>query len=118
MKQTPEEFACSIWGTDVGGDHSFFKIPLSAAIGMIQTYINLEAENLPISRVNESTLLLPTQVALLRETLNELMHWFDSEEDKIDFILDICNAYIFKTTGVFKLIYIKFYKLTAYVNHL
>jgi len=96
MKQTPEEFACKMWGTDVGADHSEFTIPLSTAIGMIQTYIDREAENLPISRVSESTLLIPTQVVLLKETLKELMHSFDSEEDKMDFILDICNVYQLK----------------------
>jgi len=33
------------------------------------------------------------QVAILQDTLNEMMTGFDSEEDKIDFILDICNGY-------------------------
>lgn len=96
MKQTPEEFACEMWGTDVGSDHSELTIPLSTAIGMIQTYIDRESENLPISRVSKSTLLLPTQVVLLKETLKELMHSFDSEDDKMDFILDICNVYRLK----------------------
>jgi len=33
------------------------------------------------------------QVAILQDTLNEMMTGFDSEEDKRDFILDICNGY-------------------------
>ena len=33
------------------------------------------------------------QVNILRDTLEEMMTGFDSEEDKMDFILDICNGY-------------------------
>jgi len=33
------------------------------------------------------------QVSILKGTLEEMMTGFDSEEDKIDFILDICNGY-------------------------
>ena len=33
------------------------------------------------------------QVAILKDTLDEMMTGFDSEEDRIDFILDICNGY-------------------------
>jgi len=33
------------------------------------------------------------QVAILKDTLNEMMTGFDSEEDRMDFILDICNGY-------------------------
>jgi hypothetical protein len=33
------------------------------------------------------------QVNILRDTLEEMMTGFDSEEDRIDFILDICNGY-------------------------
>jgi len=33
------------------------------------------------------------QVSILKSTLEEMMTGFDSEEDKIDFILDICNGY-------------------------
>ena len=33
------------------------------------------------------------QVNILRDTLDEMMTGFDSEEDKMDFILDICNGY-------------------------
>jgi hypothetical protein len=33
------------------------------------------------------------QVAILKDTLDEMMTGFDSEEDRMDFILDICNGY-------------------------
>lgn len=33
------------------------------------------------------------QVNILKDTLNEMMTGFDSEEDRMDFILDICNGY-------------------------
>ena len=33
------------------------------------------------------------QVSILKSTLEEMMTGFDSEEDRIDFILDICNGY-------------------------
>ena len=33
------------------------------------------------------------QVSILKGTLKEMMTGFDSEEDRIDFILDICNGY-------------------------
>lgn len=33
------------------------------------------------------------QVSILKDTLEEMMTGFDSEGDKMDFILDICNGY-------------------------
>ena len=33
------------------------------------------------------------QVEILKDTLEEMMTGFSSEEDKMDFILDICNGY-------------------------
>ncbi len=33
------------------------------------------------------------QVEILKDTLEELMIGFDSEENRMDFILDICNGY-------------------------
>lgn len=36
---------------------------------------------------------IESQVAILKDTLNEMMTGFDSEEDRMDFILDICNGY-------------------------
>jgi len=33
------------------------------------------------------------QVEILKDTLEEMMTGFDTEENKIDFILDICNGY-------------------------
>jgi hypothetical protein len=33
------------------------------------------------------------QVGILKDTLEEMMTSFDSEEDRLDFILDICNGY-------------------------
>lgn len=36
---------------------------------------------------------IESQVAILKDTLDEMMTGFDSEEDRMDFILDICNGY-------------------------
>jgi hypothetical protein len=33
------------------------------------------------------------QVLILKDTLEEMMTGFDTEEDRMDFILDICNGY-------------------------
>ena len=33
------------------------------------------------------------QVAILKDTLEEMMTGFESEEDRMNFILDICNGY-------------------------
>ena len=33
------------------------------------------------------------QISILKDTLDEMMTGFDSEENKMDFILDICNGY-------------------------
>lgn len=33
------------------------------------------------------------QVSIIKSTLEEMMTGFDSEENRIDFILDICNGY-------------------------
>lgn len=33
------------------------------------------------------------QVKILKDTLEEMMTGFDTEEDRMDFILDICNGY-------------------------
>ena len=33
------------------------------------------------------------QVEILKDTLEEMMTGFDTEEDRMDFILDICNGY-------------------------
>ena len=33
------------------------------------------------------------QVEILKDTLEEMMTGFDSEEDRMDFILDMCNGY-------------------------
>ena len=37
--------------------------------------------------------LIDEQVEILKDTLEEMMTVFDTEENKIDFILDICNGY-------------------------
>jgi len=36
---------------------------------------------------------IESQVAILKDTLDEMMTGFDSEENRMDFILDICNGY-------------------------
>lgn len=36
---------------------------------------------------------IESQVDILKDTLDEMMTGFDSEEDRMDFILDICNGY-------------------------
>ena len=33
------------------------------------------------------------QVEILKDTLEEMMTGFDTEENRMDFILDICNGY-------------------------
>ena len=33
------------------------------------------------------------QVGILKDTLEEMMTGFDTEENRMDFILDICNGY-------------------------
>ena len=37
--------------------------------------------------------LIDEQVKILKDTLEEMMTGFDTEEDRMDFILDICNGY-------------------------
>lgn len=37
--------------------------------------------------------IIDEQVQILTDTLEEMMTGFDSEEDRMDFILDICNGY-------------------------
>ena len=37
------------------------------------------------------------QVNILKDTLDEMMTGFESEEDRMDFILDICNGYKTRT---------------------
>ena len=38
-------------------------------------------------------LAINNQVSVLKDTLEEMMTGFDSEADRMDFILDICNGY-------------------------
>ncbi len=37
--------------------------------------------------------LINEQVEILKDTLEEMMTGFDTEDNRIDFILDICNGY-------------------------
>ncbi len=37
--------------------------------------------------------IIDEQVEILKDTLEEMITGFDTEENKIDFILDICNGY-------------------------
>ena len=37
--------------------------------------------------------LIDEQVEILKDTLEEMMTGFDTEENRMDFILDICNGY-------------------------
>ena len=37
--------------------------------------------------------LIDEQVSILKDTLEEMVTEFDTEENRIDFILDICNGY-------------------------
>ncbi len=37
--------------------------------------------------------LINDQVEILKNTLEEMMTGFDTEENRMDFILDICNGY-------------------------
>ena len=49
-----------------------------------------QAEKIDKRQKHES---IENQVAILQDTLDEMMTGFDSEEDRMDFILDICNGY-------------------------
>lgn len=40
---------------------------------------------------------IENQVNILKDTLDEMMTGFESEEDRMDFILDICNGYKTRT---------------------
>lgn len=37
--------------------------------------------------------LIDEQVSILKDVLEEMMTGFDTEENRMDFILDICNGY-------------------------
>ena len=49
-----------------------------------------QAKEIDKRRNHES---IESQVAILKDTLDEMMTGFDSKEDRMDFILDICNGY-------------------------
>lgn len=55
----------------------------------LSEYFN-EAKEIENKQKHES---IEIQVAILKDTLEEMMTGFDSEENKMDFILDICNGY-------------------------
>ena len=87
-KITPEEYVCKIWGLDVGNDHSEFMISADMAISHINSYIEREHIGL-----HKDYITITDQVNVLQKTLDNLMKSFDTEETKIDFILDVCNEY-------------------------
>lgn len=79
MKQTAVEWlAKEINGVDTAVAYHYFKEKVKQA---------KEIEN---KQKHES---IEIQVAILKDTLEEMMTGFDSEENKMDFILDICNGY-------------------------
>ena len=46
-----------------------------------------------LEKVQQNEKTVTQNVEILKDTLAELMTSFDSEEDRMDFILDICNGY-------------------------
>lgn len=61
-----------------------------------ETYLSKRAELLEQSKQMEKEQRhesVNAQVNILKDTLDDMMTGFDSEEDRIDFILDICNGY-------------------------
>ena len=87
-KITPEEYVCKIWGLEVGNDHSEFLISADMAISHINSYIEREHVGL-----HKDHITVTDQANVLQKTLDKLMTGFDTEENRIDFILDICNEY-------------------------
>ncbi len=87
-KVTPEEYVCKIWGLEVGHDHSEFLISADMAISHIKSYIEREHIGL-----HKDHITITDQANVLQKTLDKLLTTFDSDENRIDFILDICNEY-------------------------
>lgn len=77
---TPEFESISHWF-----DFSFVSNP-----GVESTDILVQAKEMETRGKHKS---INKQVSILKDTLEELMINFDSEEDRVDFILDICNGY-------------------------
>lgn len=50
-----------------------------------ENYLEIEKEQRHIS--------IDEQVEILKDTLEEMMTGFDTEENRMDFILDLCNGY-------------------------
>jgi Na+/phosphate symporter len=53
----------------------------------------LYLERLKDEYKNQQHESIERQVKILKDALDEMMTGFDSEEDRMDFILDICNGY-------------------------
>ena len=78
MKQTAVEWLVEqLENSNVISKYAFPEI--------IEQAIKMEKEQIHTS-INK-------QVSILKDTLEEMMTGFESEEDRIDFILDICNGY-------------------------
>ena len=62
-----------------------------------QQYLKVSNESFLMFGKNEVELSkhksIDEQVEILKDTLEEMMTGFDTEENRIDFILDICNGY-------------------------
>lgn len=87
-KVTPEEYVCKIWGLETGKNHSEFMISADMAISHIKSYIEREHIGLQKDHIT-----ITDQVNILQKTLDKLMTGFDKQENRMDFILDICNEY-------------------------
>jgi uncharacterized protein (UPF0305 family) len=79
MKQTAVEFLEEMMTIALGEHH-------------MTLFINEfnKAKKIEEEQKHES---INVQVDILRDTLDEMMAGFDSEEDRMNFILDICNGY-------------------------
>lgn len=63
---------------------------LVTEMGYVSTDVLDQAKEMETRGKHKS---IDKQVSILKDTLEELMINFDSEEDRVDFILDICNGY-------------------------
>ena len=70
----------------------YFKLmaDINSRSTIVQPNIFEQAKEMENEKKHES---IEKQVSILKGTLEEMMTGFDSEEDRIDFILDICNGY-------------------------
>lgn len=66
-------------------ENVIISAPINWDTTIVKQALEMEKEQIHAS--------IDKQVNILKDTLEEMMTGFDSEEDRIDFILDICNGY-------------------------